>query len=139
MTGEALTVEEIERGWVEFSCREHGFLVAMTPKASVACRCGRTATRSVGGRAVDEAGRVTQAKPASSTRPARCLGWSALPVKKTSEVERLSAGTVWADEVSRSGASRPARCELEACDSLSVVGGLRTTPNPYKIQTPIRP
>ena len=63
MKAETLTVEEVERGWVEFSCSEHGFLVATTPKAEVACRCGRKAIRSAGGRAVDEAGRVTQAKP----------------------------------------------------------------------------
>jgi hypothetical protein len=37
------------RGWVEFRCREHGVLVVTTPAASVVCRCGRRAQRTLNG------------------------------------------------------------------------------------------
>ena len=38
-----LTPEETARGWVEFFCPDHGFLVATTPSAVVSCKCGKRA------------------------------------------------------------------------------------------------
>lgn len=39
----SLSAEELERGWAEFICVDHGFLVATTPTATVRCACGRGA------------------------------------------------------------------------------------------------
>lgn len=49
-----LLAEEIERGWVEHVCDDHGFLVATTPRAQVSCDCGKVARILRGGRIVDE-------------------------------------------------------------------------------------
>jgi hypothetical protein len=45
-----LTLSEFERGWVEFSCPDHGFLVATSAGASVTCRCKKRAFESRNGR-----------------------------------------------------------------------------------------
>jgi hypothetical protein len=39
----SLTAAELGRGWVEFVCDEHGFLVATTPSAIVRCKCRKRA------------------------------------------------------------------------------------------------
>ena len=39
----SLSTAELERGWVEFKCDTHGFLVATGPAASVKCACGKSA------------------------------------------------------------------------------------------------
>jgi hypothetical protein len=49
----SLTAAEVERGWVEFECDAHGFLVATTPNATVWCRCGKRARHVRTGRLVD--------------------------------------------------------------------------------------
>jgi hypothetical protein len=49
-----LTATEVERGWVEHVCDQHGFLAAMTPKAQVQCRCGKVARILRHGRVVNE-------------------------------------------------------------------------------------
>jgi len=61
-----LTAEEMELGWVEFVCEKHGFLVAMTPRAVVWCKCGKQATRLRGGRVVDRDLKLTEAKARAS-------------------------------------------------------------------------
>jgi len=48
----ALTASEVERGWVEFVCPEHGALVVAAPSCTVRCRCGRQARRSLNGTAL---------------------------------------------------------------------------------------
>jgi hypothetical protein len=48
-----LTVEETQRGWVEFECDAHGFLVATTHNATVYCVCGKRARHCRHGRVVD--------------------------------------------------------------------------------------
>lgn len=50
----SLTAAERERGWVEHECDEHGFLVAMTPRARVTCKCGKMARILRSGRIVNE-------------------------------------------------------------------------------------
>jgi hypothetical protein len=45
-----LTAAELERGWAEFHCPSHGFLVATTPLAGVSCECGKTAFAARNGR-----------------------------------------------------------------------------------------
>lgn len=40
---DTLTSAERLRGWVEFHCPAHGFLVATTFLASVVCSCGKRA------------------------------------------------------------------------------------------------
>jgi hypothetical protein len=58
-----LSVAEVERGWVEFVCDAHGFLVATTPNATVWCSCGKRARHSRHGRLVDpDTLKPTQAK-----------------------------------------------------------------------------
>lgn len=49
-----LLAEEVERGWVEHVCDDHGFLVATTPRAMVTCECGKVARILRSGRIVDE-------------------------------------------------------------------------------------
>jgi hypothetical protein len=39
----SLSAQELERGWAEFICADHGFLVATIPHASVRCACGKAA------------------------------------------------------------------------------------------------
>jgi hypothetical protein len=59
----ALTAAEVERGWVEFACDVHGFLVATTPNATVWCSCGKRARHTRHGRLVDpDTLKPTQAK-----------------------------------------------------------------------------
>lgn len=38
-----LTNAELEKGWVEFHCADHGFLAATTPRGTVTCACGKRA------------------------------------------------------------------------------------------------
>jgi hypothetical protein len=38
-----VTLAELERGWVEFRCPVHGFLVATSASAAVKCACGKPA------------------------------------------------------------------------------------------------
>jgi hypothetical protein len=60
----SLSPSEVERGWVEYHCDLHGFLVAMSPRASVQCRCGKQARRLRHGRIVDPVTlKPTDAKP----------------------------------------------------------------------------
>jgi hypothetical protein len=40
---------DLERGWVEFMCSEHGVLAVTAPSAVVRCRCGRRARPSLNG------------------------------------------------------------------------------------------
>jgi hypothetical protein len=40
---------ELERGWVEFACAEHGVVAVTAPCAVVRCRCGRRARPSLNG------------------------------------------------------------------------------------------
>jgi hypothetical protein len=64
-----LTVEEQHRGWVEFLCDAHGFLVATTPNATVWCECGKRARASRHGRLVDpDTLKPTDAKPRELNR-----------------------------------------------------------------------
>ena len=61
-----LLAEEVERGWVEHVCDDHGFLVATTPLAHVSCECGKVARILRSGRIVDEKTlRPTKAKARS--------------------------------------------------------------------------
>jgi hypothetical protein len=49
----SLTIAEVDRGWVEFVCPAHGFLVATTPAAGVTCgECRRQAKRMLNGSAL---------------------------------------------------------------------------------------
>jgi hypothetical protein len=58
-----LTAAEVERGWVEFACDAHGFLVATTPNATVWCFCGKRARHTRHGRLLDpDTLKPTQAK-----------------------------------------------------------------------------
>lgn len=50
-----LLAEEVERGWVEHVCDDHGFLVATTPRALVTCECGKVSRILRSGRLVDAA------------------------------------------------------------------------------------
>jgi hypothetical protein len=58
-----LFAAEVERGWVEFACDVHGFLVATTPNATVWCSCGKRARHTRHGRLLDpDTLKPTQAK-----------------------------------------------------------------------------
>jgi hypothetical protein len=48
----ALTLAELNRGWVEFRCSRCGFLLAGSPTLHVRCRCGRRARRFLNGTAL---------------------------------------------------------------------------------------
>jgi hypothetical protein len=48
----SLSAAEVARGWVEFHCDAHGFLVATTPRANVYCGCGKRARTLRHGRLV---------------------------------------------------------------------------------------
>jgi hypothetical protein len=39
----SLTATELLRGWVEWKCPSHGFLVGTVPSVSVTCGCGKRA------------------------------------------------------------------------------------------------
>src|SRR5262249_36530373 len=58
-----LSPAEVERGWVEHHCDQHGFLVATVPSARVNCRCGRVARILRHGRLVNDGLKPTGAKP----------------------------------------------------------------------------
>ncbi len=59
----SLSAVEVERGWVEFACDAHGFLVATTPNATVWCVCGKRARQVRHGRLLDpDTLKPTQAK-----------------------------------------------------------------------------
>jgi len=67
----SLSAQELERGWGEFICVDHGFLVATIPWASVRCACGRAASPYRGSRkllkrdikALQKAGSVSTRTP----------------------------------------------------------------------------
>jgi hypothetical protein len=53
----SLSETEKARGWAEFRCKEHGFLVATSAWALVTCRCGKPAKPYRGRRALRAAER----------------------------------------------------------------------------------
>jgi hypothetical protein len=50
-----VTAAEKDRGWVEFTCPDHGFLVATTARATVVCKCQKRAVPYRSGRKVAKA------------------------------------------------------------------------------------
>jgi hypothetical protein len=51
-TGLRVTAAEVERGWVEWACGEHGTLAVAPSRCLVVCRCGRRARPSLNGTAL---------------------------------------------------------------------------------------
>jgi hypothetical protein len=73
----SLSAEERGRGWVEFHCPVHGFLVATTAEAVVACKCRKRCIPMRGGNPVP---RTTMDRIKASTKALQ-MGTSKITIR----------------------------------------------------------